>query len=263
MINTPFNYTGSKFKLLEQLLPNFDYSKKIFIDVFAGGGSVYTNIIEKYEKIIVNDIIEDLINIHKELLFNNNFIEEVKLLYISKDDKEGFLKLRDSYNKTNTPQKLYALMLSCTNNMMRFNKKLKFNQTFGERSFNKNTELKIKNWKNHLNNYKEKILFKSLHFSKIPINENAYYYLDPPYSNTEAGYNAFWNKEDDDKLYKYCLEINNKTTFSLSHILNDKENKLIDNLNKYGFKIIEFEYDYNKVSRNGKKEIKEILIKNY
>lgn len=50
MINTPFNYTGNKFKLLDQILPHMDYSKKYFIDLFAGGGSVYTNVVDKYEK---------------------------------------------------------------------------------------------------------------------------------------------------------------------------------------------------------------------
>lgn len=38
MIQTPFNYTGSKFKLLDQLLENFDYNKTEFVDVFTGGG---------------------------------------------------------------------------------------------------------------------------------------------------------------------------------------------------------------------------------
>ena len=42
MIETPFNYTGSKFKLLEQILPEFDYTKPYFVDLFMGGGSVYT-----------------------------------------------------------------------------------------------------------------------------------------------------------------------------------------------------------------------------
>ena len=51
MIETPFNYTGSKFKLLEQILPEFDYNKPYFIDLFMGGGSVYTNVVDKYEKL--------------------------------------------------------------------------------------------------------------------------------------------------------------------------------------------------------------------
>ena len=33
MIETPFNFTGSKFKLLNQLLSDFDYTKNNFVDV--------------------------------------------------------------------------------------------------------------------------------------------------------------------------------------------------------------------------------------
>ena len=66
-INTPMNYTGSKFKLLEQILPEFDYNKPYFIDLFTGGGSVYTNVLDKYEKVIANDIIEDLVGIQNAL----------------------------------------------------------------------------------------------------------------------------------------------------------------------------------------------------
>ena len=42
-IEPPLNYTGSKFKLLEQLIPMFDYSKSYFVDIFTGGGQ-YTPI---------------------------------------------------------------------------------------------------------------------------------------------------------------------------------------------------------------------------
>ena len=59
-IETPFNYTGSKFKLLEQILPEMDYTKSYFVDLFCGGGSVYTNVFDKFDKIIANDIIKDL-----------------------------------------------------------------------------------------------------------------------------------------------------------------------------------------------------------
>jgi site-specific DNA-adenine methylase len=63
-IDGVMNYTGSKFKLLEQILPEFDYTKNYFVDLFTGGGSVYTNVLDKYEKIIANDIIDDLIGIY-------------------------------------------------------------------------------------------------------------------------------------------------------------------------------------------------------
>ena len=121
-INTPFNYTGSKFKLLPQILPLFDYRKSMFVDLFTGGGSVYTNIVDKFDKVLINDIIPELIEIHKQIL-KPNFIEKVKQIVPPKDDQEMFLQLRKSFNEEKTPEKLYALMLSSTNNMIRFNKK--------------------------------------------------------------------------------------------------------------------------------------------
>lgn len=74
MINTPFNYTGSKFRLLEQILPHFDYTKEYFIDLFCGGGSVYTNVVDKYQKVLINDRIEELILIHKNLIQKSRYL---------------------------------------------------------------------------------------------------------------------------------------------------------------------------------------------
>lgn len=130
-IEPPFNYTGSKYKLLNQLLPEFDYSKNTFIDMFAGGGSVFSNIANKFDKLIVNDIIKDLIGIYEELIKSDDIIEKTKNLCPEKTDNEQFIKLRDSYNLEPSPEKLWALILSSTNNMIRFNKKFKYNQTFG------------------------------------------------------------------------------------------------------------------------------------
>ena len=143
MIETPFNYTGSKYKLLNQILPHFNYNKSNVVDVFCGGGSVYTNILDKYEKIIINDIISDLIGIHCGLMVDDNIIELTKGLCPGKENPEGYSILRTDYNEMPTPEKLWALMLSCTNNMMRFNQKFKFNQTYGNRGWNQNTDKKL------------------------------------------------------------------------------------------------------------------------
>lgn len=102
-IDGVMNYTGSKFKLLEQILPEFDYTKPYFIDVFAGGGSVYTNILDKYEKVIANDIIGDLIGIHNSLLESDDIIEVTKSLCPGKSNPEKFGALRSDYNDNPTP----------------------------------------------------------------------------------------------------------------------------------------------------------------
>lgn len=269
-INTPFNYSGSKFKLLEQILPLFDYSKEYFIDIFCGGGSVYTNVLDKYKKILINDVICDLIEVHKKLGNSPQvFIESVKELSKTKENQQLYLDLKASYNKEKTPEKFYALMLSCTNNMLRFNLKGEFNQSWGKREFNDNTQKKLDIFVEHISKYKDKIYYSSKNFYDIKPKLSSMIYLDPPYTNTEAGYNSYWSKELEKKLYIYIKELDNQGhSFALSGLLgehkNNKRSEIIDNLinNGYRYKILDF--DYEGVARNkNSKNSQEVLIYNY
>jgi len=237
MIETPFNYTGSKFKLLQQLLPEFDYTKPYFVDLFTGGGSVYTNVVDKYTKLIANDIIKDLIGIHQSLLNSDSIIEETKSICPSKGNPELFGKLREDYNSNPTPAKLWALMLSSTNNMMRFNQRFKYNQTYGDRGWNNNTDKKVEIFTNHIRQYKDSIRFKSVPFDqleissdKITVTENmdfqeviekydsptTYFYCDPPYYSTEKYYaNHDFGLETHERLANTLKATKGK--FSLSY----------------------------------------------
>lgn len=265
-IETPFNYTGSKFKLLSQILPEMDLSKKTFVDVFCGGGSVYTNVVDKYQKVIANDIITDLVGIHKGLVESDDIINSTKSLCPGKSNPEGYAELRNSYNENPTPDKLWALMLSCTNNMVRFNQKFKYNQTYGNRGFSDATQKKVDNFTKHIREYKENLVYLSTQFDKIEIDSDMMIYCDPPYSNTSAGYNAYWKKDDDNRLYKYIKNIDKiGASFMLSGVLehDGKPCKLLERLMLDGYKVIEVNFDYNKVSRKGKKETNEIIIINY
>ena len=270
MINTPFNYTGSKFKLLEQILPHFDYTKEYFIDLFCGGGSVYTNVVDKYQKILINDKIEELILIHKNLIQNSDtFIQQTKSVCVDKNSAEEYAKLRSDFNSNKTPDKLWALMLSCTNNMMRLNKKFEFNQTFGKRSWNDNTQVKVEQFVNHITQFKDKIYFSSKDFFEVIPKKPSMVYLDPPYTNSEAGYNCYWNQQLEDKLYDYVLELDkNGHSFMLSGVQgkhkDKKESLIIQKLIDKGFKYKILNFDYEKVARNkNTKESQEIIIFNY
>lgn len=278
-IETPFNYTGSKFKLLSQILPEMDLSKKTFVDVFCGGGSVYTNVVDKYQKVIANDIIADLIGIHKGLVESDDIINSTKNLCPGKANAEGYAELRNSYNENPTPDKLWALMLSCTNNMVRFSQKFKFNQTYGDRGWNDNTTKKVDNFTKHIREYKDNLVYLSTQFDKIEITSDMMIYCDPPYGRikeddgslgkkqiSEAGYNAFWLKEDDMKLYNFLINADKiGASFMVSGVLyhDGKTCWMLDKLIADGFRYKVIEYDYNKVSRKGDKETREIIITNY
>ena len=150
---------------------------------------------------------------------------------------------------------------------MRFNQKFKYNQTFGKTTWNSSTETKVVNFTNHIRQYQNKIKFVSKPFGDVEIKSDKFMvYCDPPYSNTLAGYNSYWKKDDDDKLYKYLHGVNDiGSSFMISGTLNHDgvTCKLLQNLIDDGFNWKELEFDYNKVSRKGKKETKEIIIKNY
>lgn len=277
-INGYLNYTGNKFKLLEQIIPQMDYSKECFIDLFAGSFVVGANVVSLYKEVLANDIIKELVEIHKQLLESDDIIEKTKSICPSKDDSIGYNNLRNSFNLDKTPEKLWALMLSCNSNMIRFNKSLLFNQTWGKRQWNSSTDKKVEDFKNHIRKYKDKIKFTSNHFSKVEANKPSMVYIDPPYgyiidNNTignkqisEAGYNCFWLKEDDISLYNYCLKLNKEgNSFMLSGVLehNNKVSWLLNKLISDGFKCKILDCDYNKVSKAGDKATKEIIIMNY
>jgi DNA adenine methylase Dam len=278
-VEPPFLYTGSKYKLLSQILPEFDYSKKYFVDLFCGGGSVFANVLDKYDKILANDIIADLIGIHKEL-FNNSdqIVNEVKLLASCKDDQEKYNKLRNSYNNEPSSVKLWALMMCCNSNMLRFNQKGKFNQTWGQRQFNSSIEQKINIYIEHISNYKNKVIFTSSHFNKLKIKQPSMIYVDPNYGYidnngeigkkqiSEAGYSGNWKKEDDISLYNFLINANkNNHSFVLSGLLEHNENKswLLSKLILDGFNYKKIDFNYNKISKKGNKNSIEIIIKNF
>lgn len=275
------NYTGSKFKLLDQILPFFDYSKSNFIDLFVGGGSVFINVLEKYDNIYINDIISDIVDIYHQLSINDDIINKTKIMCLTlKDSQIDYLNIRDDYNKNKSSDKLWSLILSCNSNLIRFNKKGKFNQTWGKRSWNSNTDKKVNLFKDRLRNHKDKIVFNSMNFNLFPLIKNSFYYLDPPYAYTkdskgnmsneqisEAGYNSFYYKDDDLNLYKYCHKINEiGSTFMISGVLHhgDKTSWILDKLKCDGFKCIELNYNYDKINKSGlNKKTTEVIIMNY
>lgn len=273
MVNTPFNYTGSKFKLLEQILPYFDYKKKTFVDLFVGGGSVYTNVIDKFDKIVINDIINELVEIHRGLLNDEKFVDRVRAMCVAKDDQAGYHVLRDNFNKARLPEQLFALMLCCTNNLMRFNKSFGFNQTFGKRTFNPSTAKKIKEFQDHVGPHRGKIGFASLHFTNVLFSEPSMVYIDPPYGLatdgsfiSEAGYNAYWTKSDDELLYHHIHKIMAEGhSFVLSGLLehDGKTSWLLSRLIGDGFAHKVLEKNYEKVARNKNKNSVEVIVMGY
>lgn len=257
-IASPFNYTGGKFKLLNQMQPLFSEGD-VFLDLFTGGGNVGIN--ATASKVIFNDInsmLIDLIkfirNIDTEILINSldNIIHQYKLSDTSKYgysyydcdsskgladyNKDKFIKLREDFNSDRFAgvidlSKLYVLMIYSFNNQIRFNRKGEFNLPVGKRDFNSKMRSKLRLFSDELK--RKDVQFLKRDFREISLDDlspNTFIYCDPPYLITDATYNenGMWTSEDEKDLLFFLDEANNKGfRFALSNVLESKNKKNI------------------------------------
>jgi DNA adenine methylase Dam len=266
LVQPPFNYTGSKYRLLPQLMPMLDFSRPTLVDLFTGGGSVWCNLAPYFERVIANDIIRNLIEAQQALLDGDAIISETKALCVAKDNKPGYHRLRDDYNLAPTAAKYFALTLCCNNNMARFNASFKFNQTFGRRTWNSSTTEKVLRYTAHIRAYRSRVRLVPTDFARVAIPDNSMVYVDPPYSNTEAGYNAYWRKDDDRRLFEHLLRLQDRGhAIAVSGVIrhNGKECPLLNLLIDAGWQTHLLRSDYSVVSKVGPKDSQEVLLTNY
>lgn len=299
-VSSPFNYTGGKYKLLEQLQKLFK-EDEIFLDIFTGGANVGIN--SKSSKIIFNDanakiisLMEYIKNIDIEELLKkiDNIIVDYGLsntmLYgyeyyscnssegLANCNKEAFLKLREDYNKKLNEgiedySLLYVLIVFSFNNQIRFNSRGEFNLPVGKRDFNSKMRNKLILFSKKL---KEKDIefyskdFREIDISKIP--KNTFVYCDPPYLITTAGYNenGMWTDKEEKDLLNFLKELDKKgLKFALSNVLEskNKENKILKDWileNNFYCNYLKKDYSNSNYQRKEKDSVSvEVLVTNY
>lgn len=273
-IKSPINYTGNKYRLLDQIIPLFPKDINTFIEPFGGAFNVGINVEAK--KYLYNDI-----NIHlKELLefFNNTNVDDTLYLIdkyieeynLSKTNKEGFLALRESYNsnKIQSPAQLYVLLCYCFNNQLRFNKQNKFNSSFdaNKSSFNPSLKKRLIEFCNKIQ--KLNISFYNLQFESFLdqyIDSRDFVYCDPPYLGSVATYNNSWNLTEERKLLFILTDLDrNGKKFALSNNLNYENPYLMDWAHEFNIHELLGNYNNCNYQKKDKENITgEILITNY
>lgn len=299
-ISCPFNYTGGKFKLLEQLQPLFD-KKEVFLDLFSGGGNVGIN--SSSAKIIFNDLNDKLIDLIKfikdtdtDVLLKqiDDIIERYDLSntssygysYYNSDSSRGlaeynkrrFLKLREDFNNKVLSQKidysmLYVLMVFSFNNQIRFNQKGLFNLPVGKRDFNSKMRNKLMLFSEELKS--KDVQFIKKDFREISLDDfsqDTFIYCDPPYLITNATYNenGMWTEKEEKDLLKFLDKANEKGfRFALSNVLKskNKRNDILYNwIESKGYYCnrLNKSYSNSNYHRKNKNSIsEEVLITNY
>lgn len=283
-IQSPLNYTGGKYKLLKQILPNFPNEIDTFVDLFCGGCNVGINIEAK--KVVYNDLNKNLLylyntfkNLDKETTFYwiYHIIKEYNLSLVSKHgysfyncesskglgdyNRNGFLKLRADFNNKTLLQNedyyyyimLFVMIVYAFNNQIRFNSSGEFNLPVGKRDFNNKIQEKLSKFIERLK--EQNSIFTCFDFRDFKIenlNENDFVYADPPYLITCATYNeqGGWTEKDEYDLLAFLDNLSkNRIKFALSNVLSSKgkENKILKTWierNVNRYRVIHLNYNY-------------------
>ena len=290
MINSPLNYTGNKFKLLQQIIPYLDGESDSFVDIFGGSGLVALN--TQYEKVLINDnnpVTIELLNYFRDNSAEHIFrdIDTIIEKYgftdshrnglrgyteehhegLSRYNKEPFNRLKADYNNDPTIEKLFALIIFGFNHYIRYNSKGLYNVPVGKVDYS--TSLREKTEEYALALKSKDITITNLDFrdKSLYANEKALYYFDPPYLITQAPYNMSWHDSDDLDLFELLDSLNDRgVKFALSNVIssNGKENTVLKEWSK---KYNIFHLDRKYLNSNYRKKnitiAKEVLITNY
>lgn len=256
-VASPLNYTGGKYKLLDQIKPLFPEKIDSMMDLFCGGCNVGINVDCKNVKFVDKEVsLIRLLNAFKEhekdeiLNEIDSIIDEFELSNSSKHgysyygtissvglgkyNKGKYMYLREIYNKRMEDSFyydmiFYVLIVFSFNNQIRFNKNGEFNLPVGKRDFNAKMRKKLIEFidRIHENNYE----FIAKDFSNIRVEEIenlSFVYADPPYLITTASYNeqGGWNEEHEKNLLKFLDGLDSKgIRFALSNVMESKGRK--------------------------------------
>lgn len=265
---------GGKYKLLKEIIPLFPSEIDTFVDLFGGGFNVGIN--ANAEHTVYNDICKPVVDLLAELkakdidgLLNeiDGYIGEYNL---SKENKDGYLLLREDYNKGDkTPIKFYTLLCYAFNNQIRFNKNDEYNMPFGKdrSSFNSTLRQKFIDFVDVL--HSKDCSFENTSFDEFDFGSLGccdFIYCDPPYFNSVASYNenGGWTEEHERKLLELLDKLNDKgVKFALSNNLKYNNPLLNEWKAKYNIHYIKCNYSNCNYQKKDKSKDVEVLITNY
>lgn len=256
---SPLNYTGNKYLVIDQIIDKIPADSKTFVDVFGGGFNVGINV--KAESIVYNDINHFVVSLMMSFreIDTYEYIKYIrrieKKFNLSKDSSEGYLLLRDYYNSKpwseRDPRILFVLTMYGFNQQIRFNKNYEFNNPVGIRWFNDRMLEKFISFSRKIK--EQNVLFYNLDFSELLKAKNfdeAFYYFDPPYLLTTGSYNdgkrgfKGWDKCLEKEFFEMIVDSSFRDLWLLSYVIEHKgefNEYFVSWLQRTGFEFIEIE----------------------
>lgn len=256
LLKSPLNYTGNKYRILNQIIPLMPEKKRVVVDLFCGGATVGLNI--ECEEIFFVDSNIRIINLLKFLSLQEfdsfikqleKYINKFNLSYSFKNgyafyrtkctnktdnnglkdyNSKGFYELRDYYNSLKDKNSdeanilLYLLMVYGFNNDIRFNNEGAFNLPVGKTDLNKMNVNKIKAYIDRCKQINAHFVCASFGDKIVSelVDKSDFIYMDPPYLITNAVYNVGWSEVKEKELLDFISKlIDKQKNFALSNVL--------------------------------------------
>lgn len=235
-IKSPLNYTGGKYKILPAVFGTFPDSVGTFVDLFAGGFNVGIN--ADAETIICNDHIPYLIELYEYFASHDvSFVlakirARIEAFHLSQENTDGYLALREQYNRLKSPVDLFVLACYSFNHQIRFNSRSQFNTPFGRNrsSYNAAIEQNLIRFCGAL--HEKNIRFHTGDFLSLDLSGlggQDLVYCDPPYLISTGSYNdgkrgfKDWTETEERQLLDLLDRLNAQgTRFALSNVLYHK-----------------------------------------
>lgn len=228
---SPLNYSGSKAKMVPFIKALLPANIELFVDAFGGGFNVGINI--SANRVAYNDINPFIVELIRSFQQHdaadyfkalNKIIKEYNLAPLNKVE---YIALRTKYNSLpidkRSPMMLYALILFGFQQQIRFNAEHRFNIPCGSRRFNDKILSKFISFTRRIQ--EKNVVFYNRRYENLRdlIDEDTFFYFDPPYRETTATYNdgkrGFdgWSIEHENQLCQFIDDIaamNGKFMFS-------------------------------------------------
>jgi len=259
------HYMGGKSHMLNEIIKNLDYSKKTFIDLFGGSGSVILNI-PFYENMIYNDVNKDLVNLFMQIKNNKDeFLKEIDLPCSETIFKQFMLKKKNNDFKDDLERAACTFYLhncgfsgkaSTFGWMIEENNAVRYRNKMGkiEQIYDRISKIVILN-----KSYND--ILDSIKKDK---EKKVMLYVDPPYYSKEHYYNCEFTKEDHEKLAERLNKMN--SSIMISYYYFDDIEKLYPK-NKWlykKFKKVKHSAGLTKHSiNNTRPRSEELLLMNY
>ncbi len=245
-MNSFIGWIGGKRALRDEIIARFPASFERYVEVFGGAGWVlFGKIKSKFE--VFNDADSNLINLYRQIKYHHKELqEEIDRIHSRElfEDYKFSLKHQD-LNDIKKAARYYYLI----------------KHSFGSNRYSFATCIRHSNVQIFYNVFErlKDVIIENRDFERIIKTydrDNALFYCDPPYINTEKYYDTDFKNSDHLRLKQALSKIKGK--FAVSY--NDCE--MVRELYE-GYKIVALSRMNTLQSDNNSSEFKEVLITNY